>query len=551
MIFGRHRRTGKAFGCLAAGCLAVLGLQACVPRLPPVHHSSPPKTSPPAHHPSPPKVSPPPASTSLLLGLPSFHKIVVDDAHQHVFVSGGTNSPSEQTKPTVLVATSTGTVVKRFTGLPSAWGMALSSATHQLFVALPAIGKVAVIDTATLTVTRMLAAPADAAPTNLTIAGGLLWISSPEVLSEPDRGRELLTVDPADLDAGIQWADPLGGFDWVLGAPFLASPATGNLLAVATESNSTSSSVRLYRVNRTALTPVGREFLLQAEADDLAFTPDGRYLTMVRRGGPMYRFSIADPPPNWDLIMAGEYNFWGPAQPPPSSRGCDAGGHETLAGVYTADGKTFIGGPSASFYPADSGHPTTTSDLPGCQLPHGLAVDASASRVFSVATSAQGLRLVTVPGPDSSAVSHLPALPLGLQTAYAAVVDPVNRHIFVSPGELGNEIAVLDFSGHLLKLIPNMYGAQQLALSPRLGKLYAALSTGNGVAEIDTRTLTETRRFTAGIRTQQVLLSGGRLWARVRIGNDLSARQPGSQPAGSELGRRRPDADVVPLGVVR
>ncbi len=463
--------------------------------------------------------APPPVPASQPLGLPDFHKIVVDAAHSRVFYSGGTQTSTEGGRATVLVTTTTGAVVKRLTGLPSAWGMALSPATHHLFVALPAVRKIAVIDTATLAVVAMVPAPADAVPTWLAVAGGLLWIGSPYPNEVPEQNKVLLTLNPANLASGMRWAPGLS--EWSGGVPELTSPGeSGNLLAAVTDPSRDAGYVYLFRTSETALTQVGRPYAMSYFSNGVTFTPDGRYLAAVQQGGPAVRLLTSN------MTISGEYNTAGPATPNPFF-GCDRTGFATAAGVYSADSRTFIGGATASFFPSDSARPTSVTSVAGCLMPFGLAVDPTGMHVFAAVDEPTGLSLVTLPGPASPLAPRLALPPLGLQTVAGMLVDPVHQHIFVAPGETGDELAVLDFQGRLVKLIPDLYGAEQLALSTKLNKLYVGLSTATDVAEIDTATLSVTRMFPTGDEVGSVALAGGRVWSTVDV--DLASLDP-TQP---------------------
>src|SRR5207247_3809042 len=93
----------------------------------------------------------PPASSAqvpiqVILPIGGFFDIVVDDSHQHVFVTG---DPSLNNLRVVAVDYR-GNVVKLFRDEPGAAGMALDAGHSTLYVALQQGDAIAAIDTATL-----------------------------------------------------------------------------------------------------------------------------------------------------------------------------------------------------------------------------------------------------------------------------------------------------------------------------------------------------------------------------------------------------------------
>jgi YVTN family beta-propeller protein len=93
-------------------------------------------------------------------------------------------------------------------------------------------------------------------------------------------------------------------------------------------------------------------------------------------------------------------------------------------------------------------------------------------------------------------------------------VDDANEQVFVSGGQFGSSIVVLDFDGNVITTISGQQGATGMALDSSTGTLYVALHNANAVSMIDTGTLAETARVsTTGMpRPRRLAIAGGRLW---------------------------------------
>ena len=87
------------------------------------------------------------------------------------------------------------------------------------------------------------------------------------------------------------------------------------------------------------------------------------------------------------------------------------------------------------------------------------------------------------------------ATPLSLTSFGSMAVDDANEQVFVSGGQFGSSIVVLDFDGNILTTITREQGANGMALDSATGTLYVALQNANAISKIDTATLAETSRF--------------------------------------------------------
>lgn len=88
-----------------------------------------------------------------------------------------------------------------------------------------------------------------------------------------------------------------------------------------------------------------------------------------------------------------------------------------------------------------------------------------------------------------------------------------SRHVYVSaPAQ--DAVVATDHNGQVIKTVEGLDGARGMALTADESHLYVALPEADAIAEIDTTTLTETRRFPTGTDSEpeSLALAGGRLW---------------------------------------
>lgn len=108
------------------------------------------------------------AHTAVAVPLDSFRDIVVDDAHGHVFLTGGGSNG-------VVVRTLTGAAVTTITNQPGASQMALSEDGGTLFVALVNGDAISAISTVTLTETARFPTGASTCPASVAVTQGKVW----------------------------------------------------------------------------------------------------------------------------------------------------------------------------------------------------------------------------------------------------------------------------------------------------------------------------------------------------------------------------------------
>jgi len=113
------------------------------------------------------------------------------------------------------------------------------------------------------------------------------------------------------------------------------------------------------------------------------------------------------------------------------------------------------------------------------------------------------------------------------------VVDPGGKHVFVSGGAGNSSIVVLNYAGQIVKTITGEGGASGMALDSATHTLYVALHDATAISEIDTQTLTETKRFSTAPYPSptSLVIAGGKLWFSCMSGSTgclVSANLDGS-----------------------
>lgn len=136
------------------------------------------------------------------------------------------------------------------------------------------------------------------------------------------------------------------------------------------------------------------------------------------------------------------------------------------------------------------------------------SVGASLTAALLVSTAA-----LAVVGPSPS-LAAAEVAPLPLPTFADMAVDDAHGHLFLTAGAGQDGILVTDLAGTVVTSIGGQQGAKGLALSPDGTRLYAALADAHAVSEIDTATLTETRRFATGDKAcpDDLAVQATRVW---------------------------------------
>jgi sugar lactone lactonase YvrE len=335
------------------------------------------------------------ADTSTSLPISSYGDIAVDGAHQQVFLSDPSGGD-------VLVTDYTGQVVKQISGETGASGLALSSDSRTLYVALTGAGAIATIDTATLQETARYdtgtGAGTYAGPTSLALAGGKIWFGY-------DTGVASGALGSLDLSGPEPVVTRGQGLDTFNGR-LAATPQNPDTL-VTGEANGNDTTLVVYdvstgqaneRAERVNPGPDGC-----ASLQDLALTPDAARI-VVACASPYYHQAFRTA----DLSDDGHYTTGAyPDAVAIASDGEIAAGSDssTAPDVYL-----FGQGNSTAFkswdFPAPSGSWDTLETA-------GLAWAPDGSRLFAVtevgSRSSLALKVLDPPQADTTVTVHAPA----------------------------------------------------------------------------------------------------------------------------------------------
>lgn len=149
----------------------------------------------------------------------------------------------------------------------------------------------------------------------------------------------------------------------------------------------------------------------------------------------------------------------------------DAGGKLEM-GVADDAGKVFING-EAKREIVRMDTRTNRIDahwtIPGCESPHGLAIDSKSRRLFSTCAN----RVMAVLDADNGKL--VASLPIGARTDGAAF-DPITKRAFSSNGD-GTLTVIAEESPHsftVLGTVTTLPGARTMTLDPQSGRLYLA-----------------------------------------------------------------------------
>lgn len=198
------------------------------------------------------------------LPLSGYAHLVVDRAHQHVFISQGAGSTG------ILVTDLAGAPVTTVAGEQGATGLALSPDGGTLYAALSEAEAIVAIDTATLAETARWSTGAGSSPVSVAVAGGRVWYG----YSAAGKGG-IGSVDPS---APAPAATPQPALSQWTTAPLLA---TGGGVLAAEEAQGNLSHVATFGVASGTASPQADTLVYGGTATGLAVTGDGTRLLLA------------------------------------------------------------------------------------------------------------------------------------------------------------------------------------------------------------------------------------------------------------------------------
>lgn len=321
------------------------------------------------------------ADTSGLLPVRSVGDIVVDGAHQQVFISDPTNGK-------IVVTDYSGNVVKQLTtNLSGVHGLELSADSGTLYAAVQDMDAIAVIDTATDTETTRYTVGDK--PLSVALAGGKLWFGYGGDTAGNIGSVDLTGDHTVTLNQDRSWYQ----------APLVdAAPGSDVLVAGAVDQSPVE--LASYDVSSGTATKLAATRDAGSNLGDLQVTPDGKDV-VVASGAPYYHqiFKTSD------LNEDGKYtsvNYPNAVAIAPD--GTVAGGSDAS---YNPDVYIFRPGSSEAVrsYEFPSTGASSGSDL---MADAGLAWAPDSSRLFAVSYNSEGvysLREYDTPGKAASTLT--------------------------------------------------------------------------------------------------------------------------------------------------
>jgi len=347
------------------------------------------------------------ATAATTLALTGYGDMVVDAAHGHVFVTGGSGDSS------IVVLDFSGNIVTTITGQGGAGEMVLDGST--LYVALSQTTEISRVNTATLAeIDRFSVAPGPA-PQFLAKAAGRLWFSA----CSDGGGFASITPGGSDLK---QYEDRC--------AIFASSPTDPSLLAVGSPGGSPAT-VEILNVSTDPPTsvisgsPPGNESAGSSNLQDMTITPDGLRL-LVACGYPYFHQAILLS----DLSRAAKYD----TSNYPNAVAISPDGQYVAAGIDNFNGSDVYLFTEGSSTP----HRVHQFDPTAAVFARGLAFSPNGRAVFAVSSASFGTvtfealsnRLLTTLTLDrsKSVVNHGGSLTL---TAQLSPAGTESRHVAI------------------------------------------------------------------------------------------------------------------------
>jgi len=365
MIFKRRLAAAMAGLAVTAGSVAAVGL---------------PATS--AHAAT--------TTTSVTLPISTYSHMVLDPAHQHIFISSAASN-------TILVTDYSGNTVATIANEPGADGLALSSDGSTVYAALSTGDAISAISTSSLAETARYATGTGTDPAYVAYTSGKVWFGYGLT---PQAG--IGSIDPSTSPATVTLNATNDPWSAWYSAPMLAASPNGELVAgqpgldpITLGSYDVSSGSAITLAAPRAFFPP------YAETDnlhDLQITPDGKDV-VVASGYPYYQqvFQVSD------LSLVGKYTTG--SYPGAVSIASDG---TVAAGIYSGTGsdEVFLFAPGGST-PLNSygfGYYTEVAT-------DGLAITPDASKLFAITNSSYDftaspvLNIVTDPVQGASTLS--------------------------------------------------------------------------------------------------------------------------------------------------
>ena len=407
------------------------------------------------------------------LAMTSFARIVVDQAHGHLFLSPGRSGSA------LTVTDLAGNEVGRSGPIAGATGMALTPDGSSLWVAAAAGDALVRVDTSSLAVVQTVALPAGTCPGDVAVVGARVVY-----------GYSCNTYGGAGSYGGLGVVDATTGavLANVTTGPYykpIVVAASGGQVYAADAALSPSS-LYLYDVTGTPLQLIAQRTSVCENLQDLAASPDGT--RVVTACGWPYEHDVYSVD---KLVPAGLY----PSGAYPNAAAWSGDGRVVAVGSDSAYA------PDVRIYAAGGATPQRTVDFgSGAYLqPRGLAIAADGSTTWAVTGDVYGgslaVRVLSLPGASTSSLtlvaSPSAAYPgsttvLGGQlssaaTPVAGVTLAVSKTVGGTTTQLPSVTTLADGTYSFSDTLPATSGIVTYQTSYAGDALYAPVSTSTGV----------------------------------------------------------------------
>ena len=321
-------------------------------------------------------VAPPAGATTdgavALPDLTAFRDLVVDDAHGHVFLTGGGSNG-------VVVRDLEGAAVTTITNQPGASQLALSEDGSTLYVALADGDGVSAISTTTLTQTTRYPTGVGTCPSTLAVTNGKVWFGYGCNSGSGDLG----VIDPLAQPSPTVTLGMLPSNTFYYPPGLQASPAKPGLL-VGGEFGLSPGTLRLIDVSSGSAV-LGASTSPGSNLQDFALTTDGTHV-IAAYGSPYEHHAYL----TTDLSADGVY---GTDNPYPIGVATGAGGL-VAAGVDGSPQVTVYRTDGSKLRSYDWTGPYSEPGLSNTLAPASLAFASDASRLYAVTTDYLGSAVV-------------------------------------------------------------------------------------------------------------------------------------------------------------
>ena len=220
------------------------------------------------------------ADTAVIVPLSVVRDVLVDEAHGHVFLTGGVSDG-------IVVRDLDGAAVTTITNQPGSRSMALSADSTRLYVALNDADAVSAIDTSTLTEVARYHTGVGSCPSTVAVAAGMVWFGYRDCTTKLGNvGSIDVTTTPASISMGLIEATSNGE------APGLAAPpaSTGALLLSRLGDKT---GLQLADTSTGSLV-LGASRAVPEISADVSFTPEGDHVLAPVWGAGIVSMSVVD-----------------------------------------------------------------------------------------------------------------------------------------------------------------------------------------------------------------------------------------------------------------